>query len=63
MKLKLVAGLSLALIIAACGEKQTYPISGCDANSTYPVTCEEIGDGTQLGKSNPQDLNALPSGT
>ncbi|WP_170470179.1 hypothetical protein [Ruegeria arenilitoris] len=62
MKLKLVAGISLILIVAACGQKQTYPISGCDANATYPVTCKELGEENKLTKSTAQDLNALPSG-
>lgn len=62
MKTKLVSGLALALFIAACGEKETYPITGCDANETFPVTCKEIGEDTDLDGSNAQDLNALPSG-
>lgn len=62
MKLRLVTGMALALLIAACGEKDTYPISGCDANETFPVTCEEIGDDNRLNDSNAQDLNALPTG-
>ncbi|CAD0186470.1 hypothetical protein RUESEDTHA_03378 [Ruegeria sp. THAF57] len=62
MKTKLVAGLSLVLFIAACAEKETYPISGCDSNETFPVTCEEIGEDTNLDENNAQDLNALPTG-
>ncbi len=62
MKSKLAAGLSLVLFIAACAEKETYPITGCDADETFPVTCEEIGEDTNLDQNNAQDLNALPTG-
>ncbi|MBO9436366.1 hypothetical protein J7394_19270 [Ruegeria sp. R13_0] len=62
MKTKLATGLAFALLLAACGEKETYPITGCDSNETFPVTCEEIGEDTGLNESNAQDLNALPSG-
>ncbi len=62
MKMKMAAGLSLVLFVAACGEKETYPITGCDANEQFPITCEDIGEGSEQSNSNAQDLNALPTG-
>lgn len=63
--MKPLTALSLlaATMLAACGEKETYPITGCDSNTQYPITCEEIGENDHTPTANPQDLNSLPNGT
>lgn len=30
----------LATAVSACSHTGTYPITGCDSNTTYPLTCK-----------------------
>ncbi len=47
-----LTALSFALLVSACASG-TYPVTGCDADSNYPVSCEHIEKGDAVQSAPP----------